>query len=78
MRLEFVGQIDCFLEAPDRLVRVPSPGRRQTGLDRRVKLRAMLQQLRQKAASEKAEARGAAIAAKSAAAEATPKPIPQS
>jgi PAS domain S-box-containing protein len=43
------------------------------------KLRAMLLQLRQKAASEKAEAKAAALAAKSAsAAESTPKPIPQS
>lgn len=44
------------------------------------KLRAMLLQLRQKAANEKAEAKAAAIAAKSAAAtvESTPKPIPQS
>src|SRR5208337_3868909 len=43
------------------------------------KLRAMLLQLRQKAATEKAEAKAAALAAKSAsAAESTPKPIPQS
>ena len=42
------------------------------------KLRAMLQQLRQKASNEKAEAKAAAIAAKSAAAESTPKSIPQS
>jgi PAS domain S-box-containing protein len=43
------------------------------------KLRAMLLQLREKAAAEKAEARAAAIAAKTAAAtEATPKPVPQS
>ena len=43
------------------------------------KLRAMLFQLRQKAATEKAEAKAAALAAKSAsAAESTPKPIPQS
>ena len=43
------------------------------------KLRAMLMQLRQKAAQEKAEAKAAAIAAKAAAASApAPKPIPQS
>ncbi len=43
------------------------------------KLRAMLLQLRQKAATEKAEAKAAALAAKSASgAESTPKPIPQS
>ncbi len=42
------------------------------------KLRAMLLQLRQKAAQEKANARAAAIAAKSAAVESTPKLIPQS
>jgi hypothetical protein len=44
------------------------------------KLRAMLLQLRQKAAAEKAEARAAAIAAKTAAAAsaAIPKPIGQS
>src|SRR5271156_4371642 len=42
------------------------------------KLRAMLQQLRQKATNEKAEAKAAAIAAKAAAVESTPKPIPQS
>ncbi len=42
-------------------------------------LRAMLLQLRQKAAQEKAQAKAAAIAAKAAAASApTPKPIPQS
>jgi PAS domain S-box-containing protein len=42
------------------------------------KLRSMLSQLRQKAATEKAEAKATAIAAKSAAAESTEKPIPQS
>ena len=42
------------------------------------KLRQMLSQLRQKASTEKAEAKAAAIAAKSAAAESAPKPIPQS
>ncbi|MFZ2060814.1 MAG: hypothetical protein WAU82_07370, partial [Candidatus Binatus sp.] len=44
------------------------------------KLRAMLLQLRQKAATEKAEAKAAALAAKSAAAaaESLPKPVPQS
>ncbi|HXD90121.1 MAG TPA: PAS domain S-box protein [Candidatus Binataceae bacterium] len=42
------------------------------------KLRLMLSQLRQKAATEKAEAKAAAIAAKSAAAESASKPIPQS
>src|SRR5271154_992201 len=42
------------------------------------KLRAILQQLRQKAAAEKAEAKAAAIAAKSATAESMPKLIPQS
>jgi PAS domain S-box-containing protein len=42
------------------------------------KLRLMLSQLRQKAATEKAEAKTAALAAKSAPVESTPKPIPQS
>src|SRR6266481_6048986 len=42
------------------------------------KLRSMLSQLRQKAATEKAEAKAAAIAAKSAAVESVPRPIPQS
>jgi PAS domain S-box-containing protein len=42
------------------------------------KLRAMLSQLRQKAAAEKAEAKAAAIAAKSAATESTAKTVPQS
>ena len=42
------------------------------------KLRAMLQQLRLKATAEKAEAKAAAIAAKSAVVESIPKPIPQS
>ncbi len=42
------------------------------------KLRSMLQQLRQKAATEKAEAKAAALAAKSAAVESAPKPIEQS
>jgi hypothetical protein len=42
------------------------------------KLRAMLSQLRQKAAAEKAEAKAAAIAAKSAATESAGKTVPQS
>jgi PAS domain S-box-containing protein len=42
------------------------------------KLRAMLVQLRQKAANEKAEAKAAAIAGKSGSAESIPKPVPQS
>jgi PAS domain S-box-containing protein len=42
------------------------------------KLRSMLLQLRQKAATEKAEAKAAAIAAKSVVAESAPKPVPQS